>query len=131
MRRRVKAALHNLESASYATNDASKLETLLQRLEELNQSFRSSLPSEKGLCLRPSVLVKREKKIKQRALKRLRRAASLSSLENVLKGRPGRKKQHWKIRKRVGMKVQRLKKVSPIINKYSAQSNYPRALPKL
>ena len=73
--RRVKAALHNLESASYATNDASKLETLLQKLEELNQS----LPSEQGLCLCPRVLVSRAKKIKQRALKRLQRAANLSS----------------------------------------------------
>lgn len=109
--RRVKTALHNLESASYATNDASKLETLLQKLEELNQSFRSSLPSEKGLCLRPSVLVSRAKKIKQRALKRLRRAANLSSLVKTDKGKPGRRRQHWKIRNRVGMKVEKLKKV--------------------
>ena len=106
--------MHNLESASYATDDASKLETLLQRLEELTQSFRTSLPSEKGLCLRPSVLLSRAKKIKQRALKRLQRATNLSSLVNADKGKPGRKRQHWKIRNRVGMKVDELKKVSAL-----------------
>ena len=104
--------MHNLESVSYATNDTSKLETLIQSLEELNQRFRSSLPSEKGLCLRPNDLVSRSKKLKQRALKRLQRAANLSSLANADKGKPGRKRRHWKIRNRVGMKVEKLKKVS-------------------
>ena len=51
------------------------------------------------------------KKIKQRAPKRLQRAANLSSLVKIDKGKPGRKRQHWKIRNRVGMKVEKLKKV--------------------
>ena len=39
------------------------------------------------------------------------RAANLSSLVKANKGKPGRKRQHWKIRNRVGMKVEKLKKV--------------------
>ena len=54
----------------------------------------------------------RAKNIKQQALKRLQRAANLSSLTDVDKGKPGRKKQHWKVRNQVGMKVDKLKKVS-------------------
>ena len=118
----MKAALHYLKSASYATDDASKLENLLQSLENLNQSFRSSLPSENRLGVRPTgcnFLVSRAKKIKQRALKRLQKAANLTSLVNVNKGRPGRKRQHWTVKNRVGMKVDRLKKVSMRVCAYT------------
>lgn len=125
LRRRIKASLHNLESASYATEDASKLDHLLKRLEELNQSFRSSLPSEKGLSLRPSVLVSRAKVIKQRALKRLQKAATLASLVNTNRGKPGRKREHWKTRNRVGQKVDKLRKVSSCTYMYTCTQHEP------
>lgn len=60
----------------------------------------------------PSLLTLRAKKVKQNALKRLQKARKLSSLLDVEKKKPGRKKQHWKIRNRVGIAADRLRRVS-------------------
>ena len=60
----------------------------------------------------PSLLNLRAKKVKKNALKRLQRATKLSSLLDAEKKRPGRKKQNWKIRNRVGIATDRLRKVS-------------------
>lgn len=111
----MKIALHSLESASYCTDDHVKLKELVQNLEDLCQNFRSSLPSQCGLNILPSsskcsILLLRSKKVKQRARKRLQSASKLSALAG--KNHPGRKRQNWKIRNRVGVKVEKLKKVS-------------------
>lgn len=117
LRRRVRVVLHGLESLSYSTDDAAKIEELLNKLEDVQHSFRSSLPSNDGLTVLPtkyvpSALTLRAKKVKQNALKRLQKAARLSSLESTQKKRPGRKKQDWRIRNRVGIAADRLRKVS-------------------
>ena len=74
LRRRVRVVLHSLESLSYSTDDAVKIEELLNKLEDVQHSFRSSLPSNDGLTILPnksvpSLLTLRAKKIKQNALK--------------------------------------------------------------
>ena len=116
LRRRVRVVLHSLESLSYSTDDAVKIEELLNKLEDVQHSFRSSLPSNDGLTILPtksvpSLLTLRAKKIKQNALKRLQKAAKLSSLYSTEKKRPGRKRQDWRIRNRVGIAADRLRKV--------------------
>ena len=107
--------LHNLESLSYSTDDTHRLEGFLHKLEDLQQSFRLSLPSKDGLTVLPaksvpSLLTLRAKKVKQNALKRLQRATKLSSLLDVEKKKPGRKKQHWTIRNHVGIAADRLRR---------------------
>ena len=117
LRRRVQVVLHSLESLSYTTDDAVKIEELLNKLEDVQCSFRSSLPSKDGLTVLPtksvpSLLTLRAKKIKKNALKRLQKAAKLSSLYSTVKKRPGRKRQDWRVRNRVGTAADRLRKVS-------------------
>lgn len=117
IRKKIKIILHNLESSSYSTNDYSKLEDLLNNLEKLNTSFRSSLPSQHGLCVLPTrCKLLRAKKIKRKALKRLQMSSKYASLTSTKKGHPGRKKMHWRIRNRVGAKVCQLKKVSYLMH---------------
>ena len=117
LRRRVRVILHCLVSLSYSTVDAVKIEELLNKLEDVQHSFRSSLSSNDSLTILPtksvpSFLTLRAKKIKQNALKRLHKAAKLSSLYSTEKKKPGRKRQDWRIRNRVGSAADRLRKVS-------------------
>ena len=97
LRRRVRVILHCLVSLSYSTDDAVKIEELLNKLEDVQHSFRSSLSSNDSLTIlptksMPSFLTLRAKKIKQNALKRLQKAAKLSSLYSTEKKKPGRKR---------------------------------------
>ena len=103
----MKIALHSLESVSYCTDDGSKLKLFLKSLEDLCQKFRLSLPSQDCLNILPSscsALLLRSKKIKQRARKRLQNASKMSAIVN--KNHPVRRRQNWKIRNRVGVKVE-------------------------
>lgn len=105
----MKVLLHSLESASYCTDNVTNLQHLI---DKLNHSFRSSLPTKSGLNVLPtqcSSLLLRAKKIKCLARKQLQTAAKYRSLLN--KSQPGRKKQNWRLRNRVGIKIMKLKKV--------------------
>ena len=60
----------------------------------------------------PSLLTLQAKKIMQNALKRLQKAAKHSSLYSTEKKGPGRKGQDWRIRNRVVIAAERVRKVS-------------------
>lgn len=113
----MKGSTSSLESLSYSTGDAVKIEELLNKLEDVQHLFRSSLPSNDGLTILstksvPSFLTLRAKKFKQNALKRLQKAAKLSSLYSTEKKKPGKTRQDWRIWNRVGIAADRLRKVS-------------------
>lgn len=99
--------MKSMESLTYMCTDAHLLMDFNSKLKDLLTDFRSHLPQEEQLVLRPSV-VSRALKTK-RKYARIRPGLKCSQLAEAKKR--GRKKAGSKFRNRFGAKADRLRKV--------------------
>ena len=103
-----------IQSLAYTTDDTDRLRDLLVQLEALEKQFRRILPSTEGQIMRSTSLSDRTNRIKQKYSKLLQQAQHYSTLDLYRKHKPGRKRQHWRFRNRVGAKADRLREVSKL-----------------
>ena len=111
LQRRIINTTQMINTLSYACNDTNHLQAMLNKLEELMALFKSGLPSDEGLPLRPLSLLKRARQIKQKYRSLAKRASTYSTLESQSYAKPGRKKGKFTYRNRVGRKAQHFRKV--------------------
>ena len=100
---RARTNLRVLETLTYSCINPGDLHELSAKLEDLAKEFRSKLPKSEGLVLQPNA---------RRAAKRRAQQVSKKYKALPLKIRRGRVRTDWKVRNRVGAKVDRLKKVN-------------------
>ena len=94
-----------LETLTYSCINPGDLHELSVKLDDLAKEFRSKLPQSEGLVLQPNA---------RRAARRRAQQVSKKYKALPLKTRRGRVRTDWKVRNRVGAKVDRLKKVTII-----------------
>ena len=101
---RARTNLRVLETPTYSCINPGDLHELSAKLhvDDLAKEFRSKLPKSEGLVLQPNA---------RRAAKRRAQQVSKKYKALPLKIRRGRVRTDWKVRNRVGAKVDRLKKV--------------------
>ena len=112
-RRKVFATLKVLESLSYSCVESEKLQALDLMLKNVEDSFRSSLPHQDGLLLRPAVLahtVAAARKVSQKYRRLQLQSAKYGSLPLHKRAHKGMKGE-WKHKNRVGKKANEYKKV--------------------
>ena len=100
-----------IQSLAYTTDDTDRLRDLLVQLEALEKQFRRIFPSTEGLIMHSTSLSDRTKRIKRKYSKLLQQAQHYSTLDLYRKHKPGRKRQDWRFRNRVGAKADRLREV--------------------
>jgi hypothetical protein len=104
---RARTNLRVLETLTYSCINPCDLHELSTKLDDLAKEFRSKLPQSEGLVLQPNA---------RRAAKRRAQKISKKYKALPLKIRRGRVRTDWKVRNRVGAKVDRLKKVKLLLN---------------
>lgn len=92
-----------LETLTYSCINPSDLHNFSAKLEDLAKEFRAKLPKSEGLVLQPNA---------RRAARRRAQQVTKKYKALPLKVRRGRVRSDWKIRNRVGAKVDQLKKVT-------------------
>ena len=110
----ISITLNVIQSLAYKTDDTDRLRDLLDQLEALEKQFKRILPSAEGLIMRSTSLSDRTKRIKRKYSKLLQQAQHYSTLDLYRKHKPGRKRQDWRFRNRVGAKADRLREVSKL-----------------
>ena len=110
----ISITLNVIQSLAYKTDDTDRLRDLLDQLEALEKQFRRILPSAEGQIMRSTSLSDRTKRIKRKYSKLLQQAQHYSTLDLYRKHKPGRKRQDWRFRNRVGAKADRLREVSKL-----------------
>lgn len=98
-----RTSLKVLETLTYSCTDPKHLWELYVKIEEQVTEFRSKLPKQDGLVLRPQV---------RNAVKKRAKAISQKYRALPLRIRRGRVRDDWRHRNRVGWKADALRKVS-------------------
>ena len=114
LQQKISITLKVIQSLAYTTDDTDRLRDLLDQLEAHEKQFKRILPSAEGLIMRSTSLSDRTKRIKRKYSKLLQQAQHYSTLDLYGKHKPGRKRQHWRFRNRVGAKADRLREVSKL-----------------
>ena len=114
LQQKISITLKVIQSLAYTTDDTDRLRDLLDQLEALEKQFKRILPSAEGLIMRSTSLSDRTKRIKRKYSKLLQQAQHYSTLDLYQKHKPGRKRQDWRFRNRVGAKADRLREVSKL-----------------
>ena len=114
LQQKISITLKVIQSLAYTTDDTDRLRDLLLQLEALEKQFRRILPSTEGLIMCSTSLSDRTKRIKRKYSKLLQQAQHYSTLDLYRKHKPGRKRQDWRFRNRVGAKADRLQEVSKL-----------------
>ena len=99
----LRTALKVLETLTYSCTDTDVLQELTTKVEELITDFKTKIPQDNGLILRPEA----RKAAQKMAQKISRKYKALPTMT-----RRGRHKMDWKYRNRVGQKADKLRKVS-------------------
>ena len=105
LQQKISITLKVIQSLAYTTDDTDRLRDLLDQLEALEKQFKRILPSAEGLIMRSTSLSDRTKCIKRKYSKLLHQAQHYYTLDLYGKHKPGRKRQHWRFRNRVGAKA--------------------------
>ena len=110
LQRKVSCAAKLVESLAYSCDNEVNLTKLLDKINQVANDFKGSLPKSEGLVLLASLSTDRVRQIKLKYKKLAMKIKKYGALQH-LKRQPGRKKENHKYRHRVGQKADRIKKV--------------------
>lgn len=110
VQQQVRITLKVIESLTFNCSDASQLTDLNKMLKEVEEKFRSLLPHQDGILLRPAIVTHQAKKITKKYQKIHKCALQYSSL--ALNTTAANRRKDWHFNPRVGKKADRYKKVN-------------------
>ena len=127
LQRKVSIAAKALQSLAYSCDNEDDLTRLLGKLECIADEVKKSLPKSEGLVIRPQLSSDRARRIKLKYKNLVKRTRQYGSLVHLQK-QPGRKRQDYRFRNRVGMRADRLRQVYMYIHTCITYTVYPPSI---
>ena len=125
LQRKVSIAAKAIQSLAYCCDNEDDLTQLLGKLECIAGEVKKSLPNSEGLVIRPSLSSARVRRIKLKYKNLVKRTRQYGSLVHLQK-QPGRKRQDYRFRNRVGQRADRLRQV--YIHTFITYTAYPPSI---